>query len=101
MEDSLATSIQKEEAPASEGEAPDFTLRNNANLIVGGTSPGTHHPGEGLILQEQLHKIRRKTRTEVTTRAEHPHASSSDYTALGPLLYSWPEPCCADSPNAA
>ncbi|RWW75173.1 hypothetical protein BHE74_00016829 [Ensete ventricosum] len=81
---SLSIEIKREEAPVSEGEMSDFTLRNNANLIIGGTSPGTHHPGESLILKEQLHKIRRRTRTEVKTRVKHPHVSSSDYTALGP-----------------
>ncbi|RRT54562.1 hypothetical protein B296_00038834 [Ensete ventricosum] len=40
-------------------------------------------------LREQLHKIRR-TRTEVKTRAEHPYASSLDYTALGPSFRSDP-----------
>ncbi|RWW86684.1 hypothetical protein BHE74_00004528 [Ensete ventricosum] len=43
-------------------------------------------------LREQLHKIGRKTHTKVTTRAEHPHASSSDYTALGPSYTRSPNP---------
>ncbi|RRT36726.1 hypothetical protein B296_00036251 [Ensete ventricosum] len=81
---SFSTSILKEEASTSERKTPDFTLRHNANLIVRGTSLGTHHPSEGLSLQEQLHKIGRKIRTEVTTRAEYPHALSSNYTTLGP-----------------
>ncbi|RRT82780.1 hypothetical protein B296_00000098 [Ensete ventricosum] len=46
----------------------DFTLRNNSHLIVGGTSPGTHHPGEGLVLQEQFDEVKR-IRIKVTTRA--------------------------------
>ncbi|RWW04034.1 hypothetical protein GW17_00032767 [Ensete ventricosum] len=71
---------------------PDFTLRHNANLIVGGTSPETHHPGKCLSLQEQLHEIGRKTRIKVTTRAKHPHASSSDYTELGPSYIRGPNP---------
>ncbi|RWV96735.1 hypothetical protein GW17_00040532 [Ensete ventricosum] len=42
----------------------------NHNLIVGGTSPGTHHPG-GLVLQEQPNEVR-KTRIKVTVRASTP-----------------------------
>ncbi|RZR77646.1 hypothetical protein BHM03_00002770 [Ensete ventricosum] len=68
----------------SESETSDFTLRHNANLIVGGTSPGTHHPCEGLSLQEQLQRDREEDLPKVATQAEHPHATSLDYTVLGP-----------------
>ncbi|RZS05540.1 hypothetical protein BHM03_00036067, partial [Ensete ventricosum] len=43
----------------------DFTPRINPNLIVGGTSLGTHHPG-GLVLQEQPSEVR-ETYVKVTT----------------------------------
>ncbi|RWW27114.1 hypothetical protein BHE74_00036175 [Ensete ventricosum] len=51
----------------------DFTVRTDTNLIVGGISPGTHHQGEGLVLQERFREVRRRTRIEVATRAELKH----------------------------
>ncbi|RWW90555.1 hypothetical protein BHE74_00000362 [Ensete ventricosum] len=72
---------EEEEAPASERGTLDYTLGYNANLIIGGISPKTHHPGEDLSLQEQLHEIRRKIHTKVTTRTEHPCAPSLDSTS--------------------
>ncbi|RWW49638.1 hypothetical protein BHE74_00044194 [Ensete ventricosum] len=58
---------RREEAPAPKEETPDFTLLNNSNLIVRGTSPRTHHPG-GLVLQEQFDEVR-KICIKSTTRA--------------------------------
>ncbi|RWV88773.1 hypothetical protein GW17_00049119 [Ensete ventricosum] len=49
---------------------PDFTLPTNPNLIVGGTSPGTHH-SEDLVLQEQPSEGR-KTYIRVTIGASTP-----------------------------
>ncbi|RRT52213.1 hypothetical protein B296_00050597 [Ensete ventricosum] len=48
----------------------DFTLPINPNLIIGGTSPRTHHP-EGPVLQEQPNEVR-KTRIKVTVGASTP-----------------------------
>ncbi|RWV95328.1 hypothetical protein GW17_00042048 [Ensete ventricosum] len=76
----------------------DFTLRNNPNLIVGGTSLGTHHLGEGLVLQEQFGEVRRtyiKVTNELSASTCRPRN-----VYVGPLLYSRPEPCCADSLDA-
>ncbi|RWW62212.1 hypothetical protein BHE74_00030670 [Ensete ventricosum] len=61
--------------------ASDYTLGYNANLAIGGISPGTHHPGEGLSLQEQIHKIGRKICIKAITQAEHPRAPSPDSTS--------------------
>ncbi|RRT70899.1 hypothetical protein B296_00006318 [Ensete ventricosum] len=74
----LALLQSKREAPTPKEETPDFTLQNNSNLIVGGTAPGTHHPGEGLVLQEQSSEVRR-TCIKVTTWGSD-QAPSSDAT---------------------
>ncbi|RRT83546.1 hypothetical protein B296_00004236, partial [Ensete ventricosum] len=64
---SLSTSIQQEKKLRHLSRTPDFTLPINSNLIVGGSSPGTHHLG-GPVLQEQLNEVR-KTRIKVAVGA--------------------------------
>ncbi|RZR70929.1 hypothetical protein BHM03_00002338 [Ensete ventricosum] len=68
----LALLQSKREAPTPKEETPDFTLQNNSNLIVGGTAPGTHHPGEGLVLQEQSNEVRRTCIKVTTWGSDHP-----------------------------
>ncbi|RWW20021.1 hypothetical protein GW17_00015894 [Ensete ventricosum] len=63
---------RREEAPAPKEEMPDFILLNYSNLIVRGTSPGTHHPG-GLVLQEHFDEVRKiciKDTTRASTRVD-------------------------------
>ncbi|RWW42422.1 hypothetical protein BHE74_00052034, partial [Ensete ventricosum] len=67
---SLSTSIQKEKKLQLSSKTLDFTLPINTNLIIGGTSPGTHHPG-GRVLQEQPNEVR-KTCIKVIARASTP-----------------------------
>ncbi|RRT59704.1 hypothetical protein B296_00035219 [Ensete ventricosum] len=55
---SLSTSIQQKKKLQQLSRMPDFTLPINHNLIIGRTSPGTHHPG-GLVLQKQPNEVRK------------------------------------------
>ncbi|RRT78103.1 hypothetical protein B296_00026144 [Ensete ventricosum] len=63
---------------------PNFTLRHNANLNVGGTSPETHHPGKCLSLQEQLHEIGRKTASKKDNFSTALQANSTWSKVRGP-----------------
>ncbi|RWW38624.1 hypothetical protein BHE74_00056126 [Ensete ventricosum] len=59
----------------------DFTLQNNLNLIVGGTSPRTHHPGEDLVLQEQTSELtQRPWANSTSTEPEDPGGDSRGFS---------------------
>ncbi|RWV78721.1 hypothetical protein GW17_00060260, partial [Ensete ventricosum] len=68
---------KKEKASMSERGTPDYTPMGNANLAIGGIFPGTHHPGEDLSLQEQLHRDEKKTCMKATTRTKHSNTAPS------------------------
>ncbi|RWW34146.1 hypothetical protein GW17_00001086 [Ensete ventricosum] len=94
----LVPILKREKTSTSKREILDCTPRGNANLAIRGISLGTHHPGEDLSLQEQLHGVKKKTRIKATTRTKHSNTPSLDSTSRwAPACTYRPSPHCNDS----